>query len=62
MWDRGIATTKSVLRVAEWMFLRGWLREPDVTAVALQMPGLEGFSDIFFYDNSATGGVDEPGA
>ena len=62
MRDCGIAAAKGVLRVAEWMLLRGWLREPDITAIALQMPGFQGFSNIFFYNNSTAGSINEPGA
>ena len=38
------------------------LWEPDVAAVAAEMAGLEGCGDVFFHDDGAAGGVDEPRA
>jgi len=42
--------------------LGSWLREPDVAAVAAEVAVLEGVGDVFFDDDGAAGGVDEPGA
>lgn len=44
------------------MVLGGGLGEPDVSTVAAEVAGFEGVGDIFFDDDGAAGGVDEPGA
>ena len=44
------------------MVAGGGLGEPDVAAVAAEVAGFEGFGDVFFDDDGAAGGVDEPGA
>jgi len=45
---------------AEGVVLGGGLGEPDVTAVAAELAGGEGFGDVLFDDDGAAGGVDEP--
>ena len=62
MRNCGISTAKLVLGVAERMILRGGLREPYVSTVPAEVAGFERGGDVFFDDNGATGGVDEPGA
>lgn len=59
--DGGVAAAVRVLGVAERVVLGGGLREPDVSTVAAELAGLEGFGDVFFDDDGAAGGVDEPG-
>lgn len=61
MGDHGVATTPWVLGSSERMILGCWLREPDITTVAIELAGLESFGDIFLDDNGTTSGVDEPG-
>lgn len=58
----GVAAAERVLGVAQRVVLGRGLREPDVAAVALEVPGFDGFGDVFFDDDGAAGGVDEPGA
>ena len=60
--DHGVAAAEGVLGVAERVVFRCGLREPDVAAVAAEVAALEGFGDVFFDDDGAAGGVDEPGA
>ena len=63
VWNCGVATAPvHVLGVAEWVILRCWLREPDITAVAAELAGLERLGNILLDDNGAAGGVDEPRA
>ena len=58
----GVSAAEGVLGVAERVVLGCRLREPNVAAVAAEVAGLEGFGDVFFDDDGAAGGVDEPGA
>ena len=58
----GVSAAEGVLGVAERVVLGCWLREPDVTAVAAEVAGLEGLGDVFLDDDGATGGVNEPRA
>ena len=58
----GVSASEGVLGVSEGMVLGCWLREPDVAAVAAEVAGFQGFGDVFFDDDGAAGGVDEPGA
>ena len=44
------------------MILGGRLGEPDVTPVAAEVAGFEGFGDVFLDDDGTAGGVDEPRA
>ena len=60
--DHGITTAPGVLSVAERVVLRSGLGEPDVTAVAAEVAGLEGLGDVLLDDDRAAGGVDEPSA
>lgn len=60
--DHGIASAPWVLGSSERVLLWRGLREPDVTAVSAEVAGLERISDILLDHDSATGGVDEPGA
>lgn len=60
--DHGIATAPGVLSVAERVVLGRRLGEPDVTAVAAEVAGLEGLGDVLLDDDRAAGGVDEPSA
>lgn len=53
----GVSAAEGVLGVAERMVFWCWLWEPDVAAVAAEVAGLEGFGDVFFYDDGAAGGV-----
>ena len=62
MRDHGVSAAEGVLGVAERVVLGCRLREPDVTAVAAEVAGLEGLGDVFLDDDGAAGGVDEPGA
>ena len=58
----GVSAAEGVLGVTERVVLGGRLREPDVPAVAAEVAGCEGVGDVFFDDDGAAGGVDEPGA
>lgn len=58
----GVPAAERVLGVAERVVLWCRLGEPDVAAVAAEVAGFEGFGYVFFYDDGAAGGVDEPGA
>lgn len=62
VWHHGIAAAPGTLDVAEWVVLGRGLGEPDVAAVAAQVAGFDGVGDVFFDDDGAAGGVDEPGA
>lgn len=56
----GVSTAHDVLCVAERVVLWCWLREPDVTAVAVQVAGFEGVGDVFLDNDGTAGGVHEP--
>lgn len=58
----GAAAPAEVAGGAEGVVLGRGLGEPDVTAVAAELAGLEGVGDVFLDDDGAAGGVDEPGA
>lgn len=58
----GAAAPALVAGGAQRVVLGRRLREPDVAAVAAQLAGLEGRGHVFFDDDGAAGGVDEPGA
>lgn len=63
--DGGVACGATPVLVgggAQRVVLGGGLGEPDVTAVAAELAGLEGVGNILLDDDGATGGVDEPGA
>lgn len=62
MGHHGVAATEGVLGVAQRVVLGSGLGEPDVTAVAAEVAGLERLGDVLLDDDSATGGVDEPRA
>jgi hypothetical protein len=57
--DHGVAASEGVLGVAQRVVLGRRLGEPDVTAVAGKMAGLEGLGDVLLDNDGATGGVDE---
>lgn len=59
--DHGVAAAPGVLGVAQGVVLGGGLGEPDVTAVAGEVAGLEGLGDVLLDDDGAAGGVDEVG-
>lgn len=59
--DHGVTAAPGVLGVAERVVLGSGLGEPDVTTVAAEMARLESLGDVLLDDDSATGGVDEPG-
>lgn len=56
----GVASALGVFGVTQGVILGRWLREPDVSTVSAEMAGFQGFGDILFHDNGATGCVDEP--
>lgn len=56
----GVAAAERALGVAQGVVLGRGLGEPDVTTVAAQVAGADGFSDGILVDNGTTGGVDEP--
>lgn len=58
----GVSASPCVLSVAEGMVLGCGLREPDITAVAAELAGLEGLGDVLLDDDGTTGGVNEPRA
>lgn len=60
MRNHSVAPTKGVLSVTKWVVFGCWLREPDISSIAAEVVRLEGFGDVFFYDDGAAGGVDEP--
>ena len=57
-----VSASEGVGGITEWMVLRCWLWEPDITAVAAEMTRFQGLSDVFFDNNGTTGRVNEPGA
>lgn len=60
--DHGVAAAPGALDVTERVVLGSGLREPDVTTVASQVAGLDGFGDVLLDNDGTTGGVDEPRA
>jgi len=54
-----VATAHGVLGVSERVVLWCWLREPDITTVAVELARLEGLGDVLLDDDGATGSVDE---
>ena len=58
--DHSIAATPWVLGGSERMVLGSRLREPNITAITVQLASLEGFSNILLDDNGTTSSVDEP--
>jgi hypothetical protein len=58
--NHGIAAAPGVGSIAEWVILGCGLGEPDVTAIAAEVAGLEGLGDVLLDDDGAAGGVDEP--
>jgi hypothetical protein len=54
--------TKWVCDIAEWVVLRRWLREPDITSVTAEVARLDCLSNIFLNDDGATRSVDKPRA
>jgi hypothetical protein len=58
--NHGVASAPWVLGISERVVLGCWLGEPDVTAVATEVAGLEGIGDVLLDDDGATGRVDEP--
>ena len=62
VWDHRVAATEGVLGVAQRVLCWCWLWEPNIATVATQVARLEGFGNIFFDDDGAAGGVDQPGA
>lgn len=62
MRHHSVATAPRVLGVAERVVLRSGLGEPDVSAVAAQVAGLDGLGNVLLDDDGATGSVDEPRA
>lgn len=62
MGDHGVAAAEGVLSVSQRVVLGGGLGEPDITAVAAELAGLESVGDILLDDDGTTGGVDEPRA
>ena len=60
MSDGGIPSTKGVLSIAKRVFLRCWLWEPNVPTVTAKVTRFQGLGDVFFDDDSSTGGVDKP--
>jgi hypothetical protein len=60
MRHHGVSAAPRVLCVAQRVVLWRGLREPHVAAVAAELAGGEGVGDVFFDDNGAAGGVDEP--
>jgi hypothetical protein len=59
--DHGVASAPGVLGSAQRVVLGCGLREPHVTAVAVELAGGEGLGDILLDDDGTAGGVDEPG-
>ena len=55
-----VSSAKRILSIAKRVFLRCWLREPDVTTVTAKMARFQSLSDVFLDDNCSAGGVDEP--
>jgi hypothetical protein len=60
MRDHGVPAAPGILGVAKRVIFGRRLGEPDIAAVAVQLAGFEGFGDVFFDDDGAAGGVDEP--
>ena len=58
--DHGIATTPWVLSISERMVLGCGLREPHVTAIAVEMAGFQGLGNVFLNHDGTTSSVDEP--
>jgi hypothetical protein len=58
--NHGIATTPCVLRIAEWVVLGCWLREPHITTITTKLTGLESRRDIFLHNDGTTSSVYQP--
>jgi hypothetical protein len=62
MWHYTVTTLYGVLCVSKRVLLGSGLREPDVTAIAVEVAGLESLSGVLLNDDGAAGGVDEVSA
>jgi len=60
MGNHSVATAPWVLGISERMILGGGLREPHITAVAVEMAGFQGLGNVFLDHDGTTSGVDEP--
>lgn len=59
--NHGVSASPGVLGSSQRVVSGSGLREPHITAIAVELTSAEGLGDIFLDDNGATSGVDEPG-
>lgn len=57
---RCVTATLGIGGIAERVLFGCGLREPNITTVTAEVSRLEGFGNVFFDNNGAAGGVDEP--
>ena len=59
MRDHAVTTSHSVLRISEGVLLRGGLREPNVTTIAVEVAALQSFGNVLLDNDGASRGIDE---